>query len=65
MDNKEKNDICDCFDIEKVLHIKSSLLADEIIYDMADLFKIFSDSTRLKILYKLLNSEMRRGFSKS
>lgn len=26
---------------------------DEILYDLADLFKVFSDSTRIKILYVL------------
>lgn len=31
---------------------------DEILYDLADLFKIFSDSTRIKILYVLFESEM-------
>ena len=30
----------------------------EIIYDLADLFKIFSDSTRLKILCALFNGEL-------
>ncbi|XOQ45293.1 MAG: Bacterial regulatory protein, arsR family [Clostridium sp.] len=31
---------------------------DEILYDLADLFKIFADSTRIKILYALIQSEM-------
>lgn len=31
---------------------------DEILYDLADLFKIFSDSTRIKILYALFESEL-------
>ncbi len=30
----------------------------EIIYDLADLFKIFSDSTRLKILCALFDGEL-------
>lgn len=30
---------------------------DEIIIDLADLFKIFSDSTRLKILMSLVDTE--------
>ncbi|MCI1965706.1 MAG: metalloregulator ArsR/SmtB family transcription factor [Oscillospiraceae bacterium] len=30
---------------------------EEILYDLADLFKIFADSTRIKILYVLLESE--------
>lgn len=30
---------------------------DDRIYDLADLFKVFSDSTRIRILYLLLNGE--------
>ena len=31
---------------------------EEILYDLAELFKIFGDSTRIKILYVLIESEM-------
>lgn len=31
---------------------------DEILYDLADLFKIFGDTTRIKILYSLWQSEL-------
>ena len=31
---------------------------DEVLYDLADFFKVFADSTRVKILYVLLCSEM-------
>lgn len=31
---------------------------DETLYDLAELFKIFGDSTRVKILYALLESEL-------
>ena len=31
---------------------------EEILYDLADLFKIFSDTTRIKILFALMNSEL-------
>ncbi len=31
---------------------------DELLYDLADLFKAFSDTTRIKVLYALMNSEM-------
>lgn len=31
---------------------------DEILYDLAELFKIFGDTTRIKILYVLFESEM-------
>jgi DNA-binding transcriptional ArsR family regulator len=38
--------------------VKSKMPKDEILYDLADFFKIFGDSTRIKILYALLSSEM-------
>lgn len=31
---------------------------DGILYDLADLFKVFGDTTRIKILHALLSSEM-------
>lgn len=30
---------------------------EEMLYDLADLFKVFSDTTRIKILYSLMNGE--------
>ena len=30
---------------------------DEMLYDLADLFKVFSDTTRIKILYALMPGE--------
>lgn len=38
--------------------VKSELPSDELICDLADLFKIFGDTTRMKILYALHESEM-------
>jgi ArsR family transcriptional regulator len=35
--------------------------ADEYLYDLAELFKIFGDSTRIKILYALIESELCVG----
>ncbi len=31
---------------------------DELLYDLADLFKVFSDTTRIKILYSLMGREL-------
>ena len=31
---------------------------DEILYDLAELFKVFGDSTRIKILYSMLETEL-------
>lgn len=42
----------------QVEQVKSRLPPDEQLYDLAELFKIFGDSTRVKILYALLESEL-------
>ena len=31
---------------------------EELLYDLADLFKVFSDTTRIKILYSLMAGEL-------
>ncbi|MBR4726682.1 MAG: ArsR family transcriptional regulator, partial [Clostridia bacterium] len=31
---------------------------DEVLYDLAELFKVFGDTTRVKILYVLFESEL-------
>ena len=31
---------------------------EELLYELADLFKVFSDTTRIKILYALMDREM-------
>lgn len=41
-----------------VSRVGSTMPAEETLYDLAELFKIFGDSTRIKILYALLESEM-------
>lgn len=38
--------------------VRSDLPTDELLCDLADLFKIFSDTTRIKILFALTESEM-------
>ncbi|MEE8716029.1 MAG: metalloregulator ArsR/SmtB family transcription factor [Coriobacteriales bacterium] len=32
---------------------------EELLYDLADLFKVFSDTTRIKILFSLMRGELR------
>ena len=41
-----------------VERVRASLPPDEQLYDLAELFKLFGDSTRVKILYALLESEL-------
>ena len=43
---------------ELLEHIKSGMPSDEILQDLGDLFKIFGDSTRIKIMYALHEDEM-------
>ena len=44
--------------VEKV---RAALPDDGILYDLADLFRIFADSSRIKILYALYESELCVG----
>lgn len=43
---------------DAVERVRRLLPQDEVLYDLAELFKIFGDSTRVKILYALLESEL-------
>ena len=36
----------------------SNLPQEDILFDLAELYKVFGDSTRIKILFALLNSEL-------
>lgn len=60
--NKEDTNIesCSCNTIHEdiVIKVKDLLPQDEILYDLAELFKAFGDSTRVKILCALFESEM-------
>ena len=42
----------------KLSNVKKLLPLDENLSDLADLFKVFGDSTRMKILYSLFESEL-------
>ena len=44
--------------VDAVEQVRALLPPDETLYDLAELFKIFGDSTRVKILYALLESEL-------
>ena len=44
---------------EKVIaQVQEEMPEEENLYDLAELFKVFGDSTRIKILYVLFQSEM-------
>lgn len=60
---ENKTPMADCCG-EEIVHpnlvdkVRELLPCDEILYDLAELYKIFGDSTRIKILYALLESEL-------
>ena len=41
--------------------LREKLPDDEVLYDLAELFKVFGDTTRVKILYVLFESELCVG----
>ena len=41
-----------------VSRLRSETPNDEMLCDLADLFKVFGDTTRMRILYALFESEM-------
>ncbi len=53
-------DRCDCNTIHEdvVARVRRSMPVEEELFDLADLFKIFGDSTRVKVLYALSSAEM-------
>ncbi len=40
---------------------KQNMPKDEVIYDLAEFFKMFADSTRMKIIYALMDKELCVG----
>ncbi|HHY81590.1 MAG TPA: winged helix-turn-helix transcriptional regulator [Clostridiales bacterium] len=51
---------CDCDVIHQdvVDQVKAKMPREETLYDLAELFKVFGDTTRIKILWALDESEM-------
>lgn len=53
-------DRCDCVVIheEVVNKVRKKMPKEETLYDLAEIFKVFGDSTRIRILWALDESEM-------
>lgn len=53
-------DICELNIIhqDKVDEVRKVMPEDGLIYDLAELFKVFADSTRMKIIYALMEGEL-------
>ena len=49
---------CTVIHEETVKKIKQKMPEDGYIYDLAELFKVFADSTRMKVIYSLLEVEL-------
>ena len=45
-------------DIEKVNKIKKIMPSDDLLFDIAEVFKVFGDTTRMKIISALLEAEL-------
>lgn len=57
---EENIEICNCNIIHEdvVRDVKNNIPNEKTLYELAELFKVLSDCTRVKILYALLNAEM-------
>jgi ArsR family transcriptional regulator len=57
---KKNVPVCDCEVIhrEVVERVRKGMPKDEDFYDLADLYKMFSDSTRVRILWALFREKM-------
>ena len=58
MENKSEYCSCNVIHKEVVENVKNKLPKEETLYDLAELFKVFGDSTRIKIICSLFESEM-------
>lgn len=58
MENKIESCSCNVIHKEVIEMVKETLPEEETLYDLAELFKVFGDSTRIKIICALFESEM-------
>ena len=58
MTHDDKN--CNCLHLppDMAAHIRAAMPPEDSLYDLADFFKVFGDSTRIRMLYTLSFSEM-------
>ncbi len=59
-EQKKEIERCSCTTIheEVVSKVKETMPSEETLYDLAELFKVFGDTTRIKILCVLTEAEM-------
>ena len=60
--HKEKQEVeqCETYQVHEdiVKAVKEKMPEEDVLCDLAEIFKVFGDSTRIKILYLLFESEM-------
>ncbi len=49
---------CTVLHEDVVNEVKKKIPQDEMIYDLAEFFKVFADSTRMKIIFALMENEL-------
>lgn len=57
---KKQSDVCKlfCYNKSKVNALKKSMLSDDKVIRLTDIFKVLSDNTRVKILFALSQGEL-------
>ena len=60
MKNNSEIEVCDCSELhgDCISCVKDIMLEDEVFQSLSELFKVFGDGTRLKIIYALLKTEL-------
>lgn len=60
MTTKKESECCDVCEVHKDLLkiVNDTLPPEEELYDLAELFKVFGDSTRIRILFVLFEAEV-------
>lgn len=58
---EELNEELEIIDEEKINKVRQKMPKDELLFDLAELFKVFGDSTRMKIICALLEDELCVG----
>ncbi len=59
-ENKKKIECCDSHHIheEVIGNVNETMPDEEILYDLAEFYKVFGDSTRIRILYVLFEADL-------
>lgn len=56
----KETDCCEVYEVhaDKVKEVSAQMPDEDILYDLAELFKVFGDSTRIRILYALFKEDI-------